>query len=852
MTRDVLAGLTSAEVNERRARVGPNTLPAAHDRALWRIMLTQLGQLMIVVLLITAGIAALAGETADLVAILLIVALSAALGAAQEYRAERALEALHRLAAPKARVRRDGAVTTIDSSDVVPEDVLLVDAGESVPADLHLIEAADLRIDEAVLTGESAPVHKVGSPYDGPGRADQADLAYQGTVVTHGRGVGLVIATGSRTKFGEIAELLRDEDSPRTPLQRRLDRVGRTLSIAAIALGAVLVTVGTLRGAPMGMVLLTAISLAVAAIPEALPAVVTMTLAIGARRLARHNALIRRLPAVETLGSVTFICTDKTGTLTENRMRVVAWSDGVSVFHSDDGVGAPSAALLDALAISNDALISHAGEISGDPTEVALCAFSADAGHHKPVLEHSFPRIAELAFSADRARMTTAHRSSDGQVIAFTKGAPERVLPLCALPDDVERRATAVVEEMTGDALRVLAVARRTIPALPPAVGDVEQKMEFLGLVGIVDPPRPGVADAVAACRAAGIHVAMVTGDHVRTALAIARRLGIATVDAQVLTGPILHSFTDAELATRVPDVTVYARVAPDDKIRIVTALQARGELVAMTGDGVNDAPALQRADIGVAMGRCGTDVARQAAAMILLDDDFSTIVHAVAEGRRIYDNIIKFVRYTLAGNVGEIIAVIGAPLVGLPLPLLPLQILWINLVTDGLPAIALTAEPPEPDVMRRRPRPPDAGVLSGGVWQDVLRTGALIGVATLVVQALGVHNGWHWQSMTFTTLTFMQMPQALISRSDHDPMWHGLWSNRALLGAVLLTLALQCALLYVEPLRSLFRTEPLGLAEMFVVCMATAIVTTAGELGKWRRRSRMARTRPARRDDSP
>lgn len=851
MSGDPAVGLTTAEVEALRARYGRNTLPEPRRRTFAAALRAQFGDVMVIILIVAAAIAAIVGETADLAAIVTIVTLNAVLGAVQEERAERARASLRALAAPTARVRRDGLTLDVPAAELVPGDIVVLEAGNFVPADIRLQEVVQLQAAEAALTGESEAVHKAAVIPDAVATADdQRIIAFHGTCITHGRGLGVVVATGTNTRLGHIAALLRDERQPRTPLQFRLDQLGRRLSLVAVALCVVILVAGLARGESFALMLMTALSIAVAAIPEALPAVVTIALAIGARRLARHNALIRRLPAVETLGSVTVICVDKTGTLTENRMRVesvIATPAGSA--HEPPSEVRCGASLLEAMAISNDVHVSPAGDMKGDPTEVALCCFAANAGFAKAGVEPRLVRVAELTFSPDRARMTTLHRRDPGrgEIIAFTKGAPERVLPSCdrwnADGDAATFDRGAILRtaaEMAGAGLRVLAFATSTLPALPSHLAAAEQRQAFLGLVGLLDPPRPEAPSAVVRCQTAGVRVVMITGDHAETGFAIARRLGIATERESVLTGSELRELNDSELDDRVERIRVYARASPEDKIRIVKALQTQGEFVAMTGDGVNDAPALQRANIGVAMGRSGTDVARDAAAMVLLDDNFATIVAAVREGRRIYDNIRKFVRYVLTCNLGEILTLLLAPVFGLPLPLLPIQILWINLVTDGLPGLALTTEPAERGAMERPPRPPAESVLAHGLWQHILWVGALIGGLTLAVEALGLRTGSsHWRSLTFTVLTFTQMAHVMAIRSERESLFRqGLFSNPGLLGAVSLTIGLQIAILHVPALQSVFRTEALSLAEFAFATAAAFVVFVAVEVEKLIRRA--------------
>ncbi|MHB0948562.1 MAG: cation-translocating P-type ATPase [Gemmatimonadaceae bacterium] len=837
-------GLAPEEADRRLGESGPNVLARGRRRGVWAMLLSQLGDAMVLLLIAAAGLSAVVGEPADTIAIVVIVLVNAALGVVQEYRAGRALEALTQMAAPTAQVRRGGLVERIPAADLVPGDVVLLEAGNVVPADLRLVQVARLGVDEAALTGESLPVNKTVAPLaPDVAVADRRNMAHQGTTVTSGRATGVVIATGMRTELGRIAALLHGAEEVQTPLQRRLGEFARRIAIAVIAICTVVFGLGLLRGEQPVRMFMTALSLAVAAVPEALPAVVTLALAFGARILARNRALVRRLPAVETLGSVTCICSDKTGTLTENRMRVerLCGSGGAAIGAAT--LDSPAAGrLLDALALNNDAWLSPSGVVLGDPTEVALSEAAASFGVTRTMREPLLPRVAELPFAAERGRMTTVHRTEEG-LVAFTKGAPERVLPRCverATDDDpapLDRAAVlAAAREMAAQGLRVLAFAMRRFDAMPGNLEDVEDSLTFLGLAGLLDPPRAEAADAVATCRAAGIRVMMITGDHPETARAIAARVGIAGPDAPVLTGRELRSMPEEVLATRLGEVRVFARVAPEDKIRLVRALQARGDFVAMTGDGVNDAPALRRADIGVAMGQGGTDVAREAAAMVLLDDNFATIVRAVREGRRIYDNIRRFARYVLTGNSGEIWVLLLAPLIGLPMPLLPIHILWVNLLTDGLPGLALTAERAERDVMHRPPRPPNESLFAHGLWQHVVWAGLLIGGVTLGVQAWAWTTGdAHWQSMTFTTLTLAQMAHVMAIRSERESLFtQGVLSNRALVGAVVLTFALQMATLYFTPLHAIFRTNTLTAGELGIAIGAAGLVFVGVELEKW------------------
>jgi P-type Ca2+ transporter type 2C len=847
---DPLVGLRRQQVAELARRHGANALPQSAGRSISALIIEQFSDFMILVLIGAAVISGLIGDAVDTVVILVIVVLNAAIGAVQAWRADRALAALRQLAAARATVVRDGEVRQVPAQELVPGDIVLLEAGNQVPADLRLIEIAQLKVDESALTGESVTVAKHAGVLSGTLQAlgDRLNMAFKGTTATHGRGRGLVVATGMGTELGKVAGLLEQGGEAGTPLQRRLAAFGRRLAIAVLGICAIIFTVGVLRGESPLLMVLTAVSLAVAAIPEALPAVVTVLLALGARRMVAVQALVRRLPSVETLGSVTYICSDKTGTLTQNQMQVDALvaADGAEWTPSAPRPGPAHAGLLRAVALCNDATPTATGGWQGDPTETALAGLAARHGHVKADVEAVHPRVLEHPFDAERKRMTTVHRHGDA-FIAYTKGAPESVLPLCdeSCTGTIDRAAwLARAETMAARGLRVLAVAQRehqTLVAESADAVDMESRLQLIGLVGLIDPPRPEAAAAVRECIAAGITPVMITGDHPATARAIALRLGlVADAQAPVMTGAELAALDEQTLMERVRHVRVYARVDPAQKIRIVQALQAHGEFVAMTGDGVNDAPALKRADIGIAMGKGGTDVAREASSMVLLDDNFATIVAAVREGRRIYDNIRKFVRYTMTSNSGEIWVIFLAPLMGLPIPLLPIHILWINLVTDGLPGLALAAEPAERGVMQRPPRPPGESMFAGGMWQHILMVGLLLAGLCLGIQAWALSTGHaHWQTMVFTVLTLGQMAHVMAIRSEGQPLWRlGLRTNKPLLGAVLLTLALQLATIYVPVLNPIFKTQPLSGPELALCFAAALVVWLAVELEKtWRRR---------------
>src|SRR3990172_6645619 len=867
-------GLSSEEAKKLLYEYGPNELKEVKKKTPMGIFLDQFKDFMIMVLIAAAVIAGIMGEAADTVAIVVIVVVNSVIGFVQEYRAEKAMEALKQMAAPAAAVLRDGATVLIPTSSVVPGDIVLLEAGRVIPADLRILESAQLKIEEAALTGESVPVEKSISPLHDEmiPLGDRKNMAYKGTMVSYGRGRGVAVATGMETELGRIAAMLMSEEEVKTPLQRRLSIVGRRLAIAAISICAIVFAVGIMRGEPPVLMFLTAVSLAVAAIPEALPAVVTISLALGARKMVKQNALIRRLPAVETLGSVTYICSDKTGTLTLNRMTVEEiYVDGKLVKGTvpdlrtessgvvESGLS-PEKSLMTAMALNNDAAQDANGNIIGDPTEVALYHAAEKAGFKKSVLEKTDARISEIPFDSDRKCMTTIHKGPEAggqgagekfQYISFTKGAIEvlieksvNVLTSNGIETIDAEEINRIGERMAADGLRIIAIGMRMWEGIPENIAPeyVESGLTFLGLVGIMDPPREEVREAVAICKSAGIKPVMITGDHPITARAIARRLGIIDDVGEIITGSYLGRLPMEEFEKKVEDIRVYARVAPEQKLKIVKALQDKGQFVAMTGDGVNDAPALKRADIGVAMGITGTDVAKEAAHMVLLDDNFATIVGAVREGRRIYDNIRKFFKYLLTSNSGEIWTLFLAPFLGLPIPLLPIHILWINLVTDGAPALSLTVEPAEGDVMKRKPRPTQEGLFAGGMWQHILWVGLLMAGITLFAQAWAITTGHgHWQTMVFTVLCLSQFGHVLAIRSEKESLFiQGIFSNKPLLWAVLGAFILQMAVIYVPFLQPIFKTEALTISYLFFTLLLSSIVFIAVEFEKmWKRRNK-------------
>ncbi|MDX1613856.1 MAG: cation-translocating P-type ATPase [Candidatus Promineifilaceae bacterium] len=884
-------GLASEQAQERLRQDGPNELIDRGTKPPWAIVWDQMTDIMVVILIIAAVVSVGLGEWEDALVITAIVILNAILGFSQEYRAEQAIAALKKLAVPTVRVRRDNQVQEVSARELVVGDVVLLEAGNKVPADGRLVECVNLRVQEAALTGESEPVEKTDEALgvsDVP-LGDRHNMVYMGTVVSYGRAKAVVTATGMNTELGSIAEMLQTVEREQTPLQRRLDQLGKTLAVATLVIIGIVFALGLLRGEPFELMLLTGISMAVAAVPEGLPAVVTITLALGSRRMLRRNALIRKLPAVETLGSVTVICSDKTGTLTENRMAVTMLdvidetvalealteqSEPVSDAELDRAVG-PSrrslALLMKAATLCNDAILqprrvgSGDWRSMGDPTEGAIIVAAAQLGLDKERLEKRWPRVAEVSFTSERKRMTTVHKTDDladdgralwreAPYVAFSKGAVDSLLEISrhvwvddgAIPlqDELLARIGAANERLARQGQRVLGVAFRPLHQPPQALteDELEQELIFVGLIGMSDPPRAEVEQAVLTSRTAGIRPIMITGDHPLTAQHIAGVLDISR-NGRVLTGRDLTGMSSELLRDEVAEVPVFARVSPEHKLNIVEALQDRGEVVAMTGDGVNDAPALKKADIGVAMGVTGTDVSKEAADMVLLDDNFATIVAAVEEGRVIYDNIRKFIKYILSSNTGEIWVMLVAPFLGMPLPLLPLQILWINLVTDGLPGLALAVEPAERNTMTRRPYHPGESVFSRGIGRQILWIGGLMGLVSLLVGYLGWldNPGGAWQTMVFTTLTLAQMGNALAIRSSRDSLFTiGLRSNLLMLGAVLLTFLLQLMVIYVPLLQRFFETEALSIGQLAVSLVASTTVFWAAELEKWwLRRSR-------------
>jgi Ca2+-transporting ATPase len=860
-------GLTSDEAQRRLAEYGANELQAAHRVSPWQILFEQFKNVLIIILLIATTLSFFLGHSLEAVAIAVIVLFAVGLGFVQEYRAERAVEALREMAAPTATVLRDGQELELPAHALVPGDVTILTTGDKVPADIRLTVAVNLQVEESALTGESVAVTKRTEAMEQADLSigDRKNMAYAGTVVTYGRGRGLVVATGMRTEFGKIARMLETVETGKTPLQVNLDKVGNQLARAALLVVAVIVALGLFRGQPFIEMFVFGVALAVAVVPEALPAVVTISLAIGVKRMIKRNALVRRLPAVETLGSTTVICSDKTGTLTKDEMTVRKIFVGGQSYEvsgagyepdgefSRDGskVEATEALklLLSAAALSSDAHLSRSKEdgrtiIKGDPTEGALVVAAAKAGLDKAALDSEFPRTGEIPFTSETKRMTTLH-TAPGGAVAYSKGAPEIMLDSCAsqwieggevsLTRNDRAEILHVAQELAGEALRVLVVALKRDAALETAESD----MTFLGLVGMIDPPRPEAKDAIKECFDAGIKVVMITGDHPRTAQAVARELGLLKRE-RLITGAELEVTDDETLSRSVDELEVYARVSPAHKLRVVTALQARGHVAAMTGDGVNDAPALKKADIGIAMGITGTDVTKEAAAMTLTDDNFASIVAAVEEGRAIFSNIKKYLMYLLSSNIGEIGLMAGASLMGLPLPLTAVQILYVNLATDGLPALALAVDPPESDLMQRPPRDPRAGIfsravialmLAGGIWSTI------VNLSLFIWATRSGRSAEEAMTMTFVSLVLIQFFKAYNFRSDRHSVLNHPFANKWLNLAILWELLLLGLIIYLPFLHDMFDTFSLTLNDWLIIVALALTVSPVLELVKWMER---------------
>ncbi|WP_245804155.1 cation-translocating P-type ATPase [Chryseolinea serpens] len=826
-------GLTDDSAKSRLTEVGPNELIEKKRKPPLTIFLNQFKDFMIVVLLAAAVIAGIAGDLTDTLIIAVIVVLNAIVGFVQENKAEEAMEALKKISALHAQVRRNGSRVTLPAAELVPGDMVELEAGNVVPADIRLAEVHGLRINESALTGESVPAEKSDRalPEAELSLGDRINMAYKSTLVTNGRAVGVVIATGMSTEIGSIAKMLQQGEDV-TPLQKRMADFGSKLSYLVLLICVVFFGVGYLMDEDPLNMLLTSISLAVAAIPEALPALITVALASGAKRLVKKNALIRKLSAVETLGSVTFICSDKTGTLTQNKMKVVRSEDD-SAETLIDGLSAFECCL----ALNHDVKASADKKFTGDPTEIALIEFFHErhpgGGSEKRIAQ--LERVAELPFDSERKLMTTLHKFND-RFLVTCKGAVESVIAILA----DQTKAASILDKATEsakDGIRVIAFAYKVVDHFPGTINseNIERGLVFAGLAGMIDPPREEAKVAIGECKTAGIKVVMITGDHPATAAYVARQVGMLSDGELVVTGKELQQMSDDEFGEKVEKVRVYARVSPEQKLRIVKTLQSKKHFVSMTGDGVNDAPSLKAANIGVAMGITGTDVSKEASDMVLLDDNFATIVKAVKEGRHIYDNIRKFVKYIMTCNGAEIWTMFLAPLVGLPIPLLPIHILWINLVTDGLPGLALGSEAAEPDMMKRPPRKTNESLFAGGIGFHIAWVGLLMAGVTLGTEAWAVHSQMpHWQTMVFMVLSLSQLGHVMGIRSDRQSLFRlGLFSNKPLLGAVLFTFILQVGVIYLPVANKIFKTQPLTIYELFISIALSLVVLVAVEIEK-------------------
>jgi Ca2+-transporting ATPase len=855
---NVESGLSHQEATKRAEEFGYNEFAKTKHTSLVVKFLSQFKSFMIIVLLVAAVVSGVIGYMhgegfTDAIIILVIVLLNAIIGTAQETKAERSLDALERLSSPHCKVIRDGQIHIIESRELVPGDVVILETGDSVPADMRLTEAVNLKIEEAALTGESVPVDKNSETITGEvPLGDRFNMAFGSTSVTYGRGKGIVVATGMASEVGKIASMIQSVPETKTPMQERLDKLGRVLAIAALAICLVIFIVGVIYGRDLLGMFMTAVSLAVAAIPEGLPAVATIVLAVGVQRLVRKNAIVRKLPSVETLGSTQVICSDKTGTLTQNRMTVVKiYCDGRAV---DAAELSPAdleefTPLIDYSILANDAKLSEDEGVLkaiGDPTETAMLDLGLKYGIDKNTLEATEPRVAEIPFDSERKMMTTVHRQANGALLIATKGGVDETLAVCdriwnngtVIPlTDSERHAIEKQNRaMAGEALRVLAVAMNEIAALPTEVSPqtVERGLVFVGMLGMIDPPREEVRVAVSKCLTAGIKPVMITGDHKITATAIARQLGIMRAGDEAITGVELAAMSDSELAANINKTAVYARVSPEHKVRIVKAFQNEGKIVAMTGDGVNDAPALKLADIGVAMGITGTDVSKEAADVVLTDDNFATIVTAVEEGRRIYDNILKAIQFLLSTNIGEVLVLFVAVLLNWDSPLLPIHILWVNLVTDSLPALALSVEPAEPDIMRRPPIDSRRGIMTRGFATRIVLQGVMIGGLSLIANRIGNASSTEIaQTMTFAVVAFSQITLVLGIRSAKYSAFRNMFANKYLWGALVVVSAMMWVVLEVPALKTIFHVADLNLTQWAWVLGLSAIPLLVTEFVK-------------------
>lgn len=866
LATDLQSGLTSAEAGRRLVEVGHNQLNAAPKISPWRIFLNQFTDFMVLVLIGAAIISGLLGEKEDALTIIAIIILNAILGFFQEYRAEKSLEALKELTAPLAHVWRDGKVQRIPAKELVPGDIMLLESGARIPADGRIVEQVNLEVNEATLTGESMAVAKTEDILreTSPALGDQRNMVFAGTVVTSGRGKAVVTATGMKTEIGKIAGMISQAEDEATPLQKRLEQLGQWLVLICLGVCAMVGTMGVLRGEPPRQMFLAAVSLAVAAIPEGLPAIVTISLAIGVQKMIKRNAIIRKLPAVETLGCATVICSDKTGTLTQNQLTVTKVWAGQQEYliskltsQTKKGIELPAEIkrLLEIGVLCNNAQLEKEVKgkeityrVLGDPTEGAILAAAAGCGLNSGALSRKLQREGELPFSSERKRMSVWVSDAFGNHWLMVKGAADVLLErstqildgekIVPLGSELKLKIKGQIDVWGAEALRVLAFAYRPVEpgeSKDPTRNDPEQALIFTGLMGMADPPRPESKQAIEKAKRAGINVKMITGDYPRTAAAIGKQISLLRPEGKIITGAELDRLSEEELAKVIGGIDVFARVSPHHKLRVVKALKRNGAVVAMTGDGVNDAPAIKESDIGVAMGISGTDVTKEAASMVIADDNFATIVAAVEEGRTIYDNIRKFIRYLLSCNMGEILTMFGGIWLGLPFPLLPIQILWVNLVTDGLPAIALGMEPAEPGVMSRPPRPPQEGIFSRGLGRKILLQGFLIGIATLSVYLIQLRGGAGLataRTAAFATLVFAQLCFVFQCRSeDRSLLENNPFQNPYLLGAVTVSSLMQIVVIYLPWLQQIFYTTSLKGSDWALIALAIIVATLCGDL---------------------
>lgn len=830
-------GIEEHNASKKLTQFGKNEIIHKKKNTVLRMLLRQLTNFMILILMAVAILSGFIGDLTDTMIIIAIIIINALIGFIQEFRAEKAMEALQKIIPSNSKVTRGGKTIEIPTVDLVPGDLVLLEAGNRIPADVRFVETHQLKVDESTLTGESHHAEKTTTalPEGNYSLGDRINMGFKGTFITNGRGTAYVTATGKETELGRIAEMIQIHESL-TPLQIRLAAFGKRLSVVILLICTTLFIIGWLRGENPITMLLTSISLAVAAIPEAMPALITIALAFGAKRLVKSNSLIRKLPAVETLGSVTYICTDKTGTLTQNKMTVKEIIEVPDIKIQSHAVRQQP--LLYAMALNNDVSQKKEGEWLGDATEIALVEYTSKHQIDKTKLEKIVPRVAEFPFDATRKCMTTIHQTENGFLV-ITKGAVDILLG--KLNEDQKSHHTELerqADEMAKKGHRVLGFAIKEIESLPqsPDMEKIESDLTLIGFVGMIDPPREEALRAITECKEAGIIPVMITGDHKLTAKAIAEELGIISNENDiVLSGIKLENLSDREFTDIVENVRVYARVNPEQKLKIIHALQSKGQFVAMTGDGANDAPALKKANIGIAMGINGTEVSKEAADMILLDDNFATIAIAIKHGRKIFDNILKFIKYTMTSNFGEIIAIFMAPFFNLPFPLVAIHLLWINLVTDGLPGLALASEPAESNIMKRPPKDPKQNIFAGKMVAHILWVGFLMGMVTLGMQAWAIETDRHWQTIAFTVLCFSQMGHVLAIRSEQQSLFKiGLLSNKPLLAALLLTIVLQLLIIYVPILNIIFKTHPLSAFDLCLTVLASSIVFWAVEVEKW------------------